>query len=134
MRDKFFPDTPINVSLEYVIIKNGEIIKKRTLLKGGEGESGVIPGYARFHIAKDNRLFVVYYCSGIDENGTQISENRLFQITPDENNKAIKIPFEKPFSMFFTANERGGTPPSDTIDLYGPGNGTELRYAKIKIQ
>ncbi|HGJ67145.1 TPA: hypothetical protein ENS27_17430 [bacterium] len=134
MRDKFFPDTPINVSLEYVIIKNGEIIKKRTLLKGGEGESGVIPGYARFHIAKDNRLFVIYYCSGIDENGTQISENRLLQITPDENNKAIKIPFEKPFGMFFSAIERGGTAPSDTIDLYGQGNGTELRYARIRIQ
>ncbi len=33
MRDKFFPDVPINVSLEYVIIDKGKITDKITLIK-----------------------------------------------------------------------------------------------------
>jgi hypothetical protein len=133
MRDKFFPNVPITISLEYVVIKNGEVVKRKSLLKGGEGASGEIPGYGRFHIAEDGRLFVVYYCSGKDENGNPISENRLLQIMPEGENKPITIPFQKPFGMFFTAIERGGTPPSDIIDLYG-GNGTELRYARVSIR
>ena len=134
MRDKFFPDVPMNTSLEYMVIKDGVVVKRRTLLKGGENASNEVPGYGRFHIAKDGRLFVVYYCSGKDENGDPINENRLLRIMQEENDKPIKIPFQKPFGMFFTAIERGGTPPSDTIDLYGPGSGTELRYARISIK
>lgn len=134
MRDKFFPDVPMTVSLEYVVIKNGKVIKRETLLKGGEGASGEMPGYGRFHIAKDGRLFVIYYCSGKDENGNPISENRLLQIMPNTDSKPITIPFQKPFGMLFTAIDRGGTPPSDTIDIFGPGNGTELRYARVSIK
>jgi len=132
MRDKFFPDTPITISLEYVVLNDGKIIKRKTLFKGGEGASTEIPGYARFHIANDGRLFVVYYCSGKDDKGNSISENRLIQVLPEGDNKSITIPLQKPFGMFFTAIQRGGSKQSDIIDLYGPGSGTEIRYARVK--
>jgi hypothetical protein len=36
--------------------------------------------------------------------------------------------------MFFTATERGGSPPSDQLDLLGTGpNPTTLRYARIHL-
>jgi len=133
MRDKFFPNLPITKSLEYVVINNGEIVKRTTLFKGGEGASTEIPGYARFHISDNGRLFVVYYRSGKDDKGNSISENRLFQVLPEGDNKPITIPLQKPFGMFFTAIQRGGSKQSDVIDLYGPGSGTEIRYARVKI-
>jgi hypothetical protein len=134
MRDKFFPDTPITISLEYVVINDGKIIKRKTLFKGGEGASSEIPGYARFHISSNGKLFAVYYCSGKDEDGKAISENRLVQIIPEGDNKSVTIPLQKPFGMFFTAIQRGGSKPSDVIDLYGPGSGTELRYVRINMK
>ena len=132
MRDKFFPDTPINVSLEYAVIQKGEIVKRITLFKGGEGLSES-PGYARFLLADKNRLFVVYYYSGKDESGNSINENRLIQILPEGDYKPIKIPFQQPFGMFFTAIERGGTAPSNIIDLFGPGRDNSLRYGRIRL-
>ncbi len=117
MRDKFFPDVPITTSLEHIIIKNGEIVKRNTLFKEGAG-------YARFHLASENRLFVVYN-SG--------NENRILQILPEGDHKPISIPLKQPFGMFFTAIERGGTAPSNIIDLFGPERDNSLRYARIKL-
>ena len=126
-----FPDVPITFSLEYIVIEAGKVIKRKTLLKGGEGTSTEIPGYGRFHVSNDGRLFVVYYCSGKDSNGNSISENRLIQV--DGDSKPVLIPLKKPFGMFFTAIQRGGSKQSDVIDLYGPGIGTEIRYARVKM-
>lgn len=126
MRDRFFPDTPMTTSLEYVIVKDGNISERSTLLKSGEGASSEVPGYARFHVAQDGSLFVIYYCSG---NG--ISENRILRIG-DKNPKRLAL--KEPFGMFFTNTERGGSAPSDTIDMLGPGRDQTLRYARIKIR
>jgi len=131
MRDRFFPDTPLVTSLEYVVMSGGDVVKRDTLFKGGEGASSEVPGYARFHVSSDGRLFVIYYCSGSDADGNQIRENRLLQIGHD---KPVRIPLQEPFGMFFTNTERGGSAPSDTIDLFGPGRDQALRYARIKLE
>ena len=134
MRDRFFPDVAMNTSLEYMVIRDGKIVKRSTLLKGGEGASDEIPGNARFHITGDGNLFVIYYCGGRDSKGNAVSENRLLQILP-EIGKPIRLEFEKPFGMFFTATERGGSAPSDVIDLFGSGRSSqELRYARIRLR
>jgi hypothetical protein len=124
MRDRFFPDTSITTSLEHVVIKDGEIVKRNTLFKGGENSSSEVPGYARFHLASNNRLFVIYYLGG---------ENRLLQILPEGNYKPVSISLQKPFGLTFTAIERGGSGPSNIIDLFGPGSENTLRYARIRI-
>lgn len=134
MRDKFFPDVPINVSLEYVVIDKGKIINRITLIKGGEDSSSEIPNYARFHVTKNGKLLVLYYCNDRDSNGNTISENRLMQIFPELSKKSQKINFKEPFRMFFTAIERGGTFPSDIIDIFGSGSGNSLRYARIDLK
>ena len=42
---------------------------------------------------------------------------------------------EEPFSTFFTAAERGGSGPSDVLDLFGTGRDPgALRYARIRLR
>ncbi len=33
-----------------------------------------------------------------------------------------------------TTTERGGSAPSDIVDLFGPGHDQTLRYARIKLE
>jgi hypothetical protein len=134
MRDRFFPDTPINVSLEYVVLKEGEKIERKTLLKGGESASSEMPGNARFHITPDDRLLVIYYCHGKDESGKGLNENRILQVLPEITNP-VRIDFQEPLGTFFTAIQRGGSEPSDTIHLFGSGrDGQVLRYARVRLR
>jgi hypothetical protein len=125
MRDKFFPNVPITTSLEYVVIKNGEIVRRRTLIESIEGKSDELPSYARFHVSSNGRLFVLYSCG-------RKGQNKIMEITENGHGEPILIPLRKPFGMFFTAIERGGSKPSDIIDIYGPGEGTVIRYARVR--
>ncbi|MDA1190428.1 MAG: hypothetical protein O3A46_01950 [Candidatus Poribacteria bacterium] len=122
MRDKFFPDTPLTNSLEYVVVKDGAIIEHRTLTKGGEGESGESVGMARFHATADGELHVVYYANG---------RNALMRV---RDGAITELPLKQAFSTFFTAAERGGSKPSNTLDLFGVTNrGDTLQYARIRL-
>lgn len=122
LRDKFFSDMPLVTSLEYCAVKEGEIIKQLTLLKGGEGISGDIPSYGRFHVTGDGRLLLIYLAGG---------ENKLMQVLPKKG-EPVTIPLDEPFSTFFTNTERGGSAPSKTIDLFGTGRKPHiLRYARV---
>jgi len=135
LRDKFFPDKRITTSLEHAVLRHGEVVRRSTLVKRGEGESSEIPGNARFHATGDGRLFVVYYCGGKDREGKTLSENRLLQVLPEKWPKPIPLPLEHPFTTFFTAAERGGSPPSNVIDLFGSGHQPRtLRYARIRLR
>ncbi|MCZ6678106.1 MAG: hypothetical protein O7E52_12735, partial [Candidatus Poribacteria bacterium] len=97
--------------------------------------SSEMPGNARFQATDDGRLFVIYYCGGRTAAGEGISENRLLQILPaQEEFQAVRIDLKEPFYTFFTATERGGSAPSRTIDLFGVGrDSTTLRYARVKL-
>ncbi len=128
IRDKFFPNIPIETMLEYMIIENGKVIRKTTLVKNIEGGSNEeLPGYARFHISNDGRLYVLYYCS-------KKGQNKIMEVTENGHSEPILIPLKKPFGMFFTAIERGGSKPSDIIDIYGPGENTIIRYARVRLE
>jgi hypothetical protein len=124
MRDKFFPDQPLTTALEYCVLKEGEITARATLVEGGEGLSNEAPGNARFHATADGRLFVIYYANG---------GNKLLRVLPSRQDP-VHIPLEEPFHIFFTATERGGSAPSDTLDLFGIGQDSLiLRYARIQL-
>lgn len=134
MRDRFFPDEKITTSLEYAVLRCGQVIHRSTLLKGGEGERGEVPGNARFH-ATEGRLYIVYYCEGEDEAGNLLSENRILQILPVKETSPLRIPLKHPLTTFFTAAERGGSLPSNVIDLFGAGHEPNtLRYARVRLR
>ncbi|MBD3182203.1 hypothetical protein GF312_07920 [Candidatus Poribacteria bacterium] len=135
MRERFFPEVPMQVSLEYAVLQEGKIINRDTLFKGGEGASELMPGYSRFHIDANGNLWIMYYCSGKDEDGIQVSENRLLKLFPEKSEKPVSIGFQHPFGSFFTAIQRGGSVPSDVIDIFGPGSKPkELKYARVRIK
>jgi hypothetical protein len=47
----------------------------------------------------------------------------------------VPIALREPFSTFFTATERGGSRPSDLLDLFGVGQDAQtLRYARVRLR
>lgn len=124
LRDRFFPNVPLQTRLVHAVVREGDLVEKTTLLKGGEEASLQIPVYARFHAFEEGNVSVIVSLRGsVAENGVLWSDGSF-----------LRIPLEKPFGTFFTATERGGSLPSRTLDLYGPGDGSAIRYARVEVQ
>jgi hypothetical protein len=136
LRAKFFPSEKQSHSLNYAVLRKGAVVSRRTLLTAEEGKSNERPGRGRFQITSDNRLFVFFYVSGSNASGKGISENRLLEILPDGSvGSAVTVPLKKPFTDFFTATVRAGSPPSKTLELLGTrqGSNATISYARIRI-
>jgi hypothetical protein len=137
LRQKFFPGEKLTYALKHCVVHSGKVVAQDTLAIGGERASGEIPGVARFHATDDGRLYVFYYCSGKDASGNPISENRIMEILPGgRRGQPVKVPLKQPFTSFFTATERGGSPPSKTLDVLGqcPGEPLTMRCARIRLR
>ena len=136
LRQKFFPNEKQSHCLKYAVVRQGKVLLRRTLLAAEEGSSNEQPGRGRFHVTPDGRLLVFFYVNGSDASGQRISENRLLEIRPNGVvGKSVRVPLEKPFTSFFTATVRAGTPPSNALELLGTreGTGTTISYARIKV-
>jgi hypothetical protein len=135
MRDRFFPGTPLTVSLEHAVVERGKVVSRATLAKGGEGAEPVAPGYARFHASARGKLHVVAYFSGTDAQGRSVSENRLMALSRSGKvERSWRIPLAHPFTAFMTATERAGSPRSDVLDLLGTTVGKEgISYAAVRL-
>jgi len=134
IRDRFFPGQEITTTLEHVELARGKVIRRTTLVSGGEKAREACQ-YARFHATADGTLWVVERISGSRPDGSSLHENRVFAIRPDQaRTKPIPLALATPFSTFFTATERGGSRPSDVLDLFGIGaDGETLRYARVRM-
>ncbi len=94
------------------------------------------PHFARFHVSKAGRLFVLCYVSGKDTSGQAMAENRIFELLTDGTiTKPVTVPLAHPFVNFFTATVRAGSPSSDTIDILGQpaGQPNTIAYAQIAL-
>jgi len=101
--------------------------------RGKPGEVGSSP---RFQVTPDNRLFVLCYVSGTGANGKAVAENRLMEIlSGGEIGAPVAVPFRKSFTSYFTATIRGGSPPSQTLELLGHRQGEpgKLSYARVRL-
>jgi hypothetical protein len=135
LRDRFFPDLKIRTTLEHAQVRDGRVVTRETLLAGGEGMAET-PRYARFHATADGKLFVVFSLTGSTPERGAFRENRLLQLLPGKE-KAASVPLglREPFTTFFTATERGGSRPSDLLDLFGVAqDGQTLRYARVRLR
>jgi hypothetical protein len=136
LREKFFPGEKQSHSLNHAVIRKGTVLSRRILLAAEEGKSNERPGRGRFHITPENRLFVFYYVQGADASGRAVSENRILEILADGSaTDATGVPLIKPFTEFYTATVRAGSPPSRTLELLGVRQGlaATISYARIKI-
>ncbi len=136
LRAKFFPDAKQSHSLNYAVVRDGQIVARRTLLLAEEGGANEIAGAARFQVTPDNRLFVFYYVNGTDPRGNPVSENRLLELQPGGMaGESVTVPMKHPLTNYFTATVRGGSPPSSTLDLLGTraGAANTMSYARIRL-
>jgi hypothetical protein len=131
LRAKFFPDAKQSNAINYAVVRDGKVVLRRTLMLAEEGKPGEVGSSPRFQVTPDNRLFVICYASG-----KAVAENRLMEIRPGgEVGAAVAVPFKKPFTAYFTATVRGGSPASPTLELLGQRAGSPLTisYARVKL-
>jgi hypothetical protein len=136
LRAKFFPEAKQSHSINYAVVRKGKIAFRRALFLAEEGVHTEIASAPRFQVTADNRLFVVVYVHGRGKDGKGVSENRLLELDREGEiiNRAT-IGFSKPFTSYFTATPRGGSPPSRVLELLGQraGDSSAISYARVKL-
>ena len=134
IRDKYFPGQAMTINLEYVVVKNGKVVSKKTLAQSLQDSTGFKPSFARFHISSDKKLHVIAAGTGIDK-GKRTFGNYIGKIPAGKGKPVFeRIGLKHPFGSFFTSTPRGGSKPSDVIDLFGiADDGPNLRYARIRV-
>jgi hypothetical protein len=134
IRDKYFPGHPMTISLEYIMVKDGRVMSKRTLAQTPQTATGFEPSFARFHISAEGKIHVIAAGTRIDK-GKRTFGNYIGIIPPGKGRPAFQhIKLKHPFGSFFTNTPRGGSKPSDLIDLFGiADDGPNLRYARIRV-
>jgi hypothetical protein len=131
LRSKFFPEARQSHALNYAVVRNGQVTQRRALALAEEGGSGQVPGQGRFQVTADGRLFVVFYLGG-----PGVSENRVLELQRDgTSGEAVRVPLKQPFTEFFSATPRAGSPLSSTVELLGHRAGSPLTvsYARIRL-
>ncbi|MGB2806239.1 MAG: hypothetical protein WBC22_00755, partial [Sedimentisphaerales bacterium] len=130
-----FPGQAMIAYLEYVVVKDGKVLSRKTLAETGQGSKGLEPSYGRFHISSNGKLWVIAAGTGID--GTKRTfGNYIGRILPGQSRPVfVRIDLKHPFGTFFTNTPRGGSEPSDVIDLFGiADDNPNLRYARIHLK
>lgn len=136
LRKEFFAGEKQSHALNYAVVRDGKVTSRRTLLLAEEGGANEIPSRGRLQPTPDGRLFVFYYVSGTTADGKRVSENRLVELLPDgSSGPQVRVPLKQPFTEYFTATVRAGSPPSKILDVLGPraGSGQAIGYARIRL-
>lgn len=131
IRDAYFPGQPMTVHLEYVLVKDGSVISRRTLAETPASGQGIVPGYGRFHVGIAGKLYVVM--AGTTEN---VFANFVGRI-PERGQSVrwARLALKHPFQTFFTNTPRGGSKPGEAIDLFGiADDSSRLRYAAVRLR
>ena len=135
IRDKYFPGQAMTAQLEYVVGKGDRVVLSRTLAQTSQGPAGLEPSFGRFHISSAGVLHVIVAGTAV-EGGQRTFGNYLGRVLPGEGETRLeRIALEHPFHSFLTNTPRGGSKPSDVIDIFGIADDSRnLRYARIRIQ
>lgn len=136
LRDPFFPDTPILRFLKHGILRGGELVSVTTLVEGGEGYEGR-PHWGRFHIGADGRMYLLYTWWVYPSSEGAGNHTMIAEILPDGSlSEATEIPLACPLgARFMVASPRGGTQPSDVIDVVDTiwADEAPVRYVSIVL-
>lgn len=136
LREKFFPREEQSYALQYAVLRDGNVVLRKTLLESSETNPGVVCSFARFHVTPDHRLFVFCYAEDVAAEGGSERGNRLFEIVEDGQPGAmVAVPLQSPLTSFYTATPRAGSAPSWTLDLLGTaaGSPTAVRYVRLTL-
>ncbi len=137
LQARFFPDATQSHGIYYAQLRRDTVVARQTLVLSVAGSSGEVPSWPRFQVTPDQRLFVCYYVSGTGTDGKPISENRLLELGANGTAQPpVRLPLEHPMDRYFTTTPRGGSLPSDTLELLGTRAGSPLTvsYARVRLQ
>ena len=138
IRDRFFPGEPVVNSLEYLEIKDGEILSRQALAASTEDDDDDRPELARFHVTPSGDLYLL---ASFTPRGSTSSQgaSRRYRLARLAAEGAVSqwmdVPFQHPIAgTFLTNTVRGGSAPSDVIDMVGMRGGTPntMGYARIR--
>lgn len=131
LREAFFPETQQRFSLESALIRNGHIVRRSTILEGGEGLGSQRPGEARFHITPRGRVLIFCY---IGNPRAGQSGNYIIEALADGTySSPVPIDLAKPLTRFFTSTPRAGSEPSRYLDVLG-NSGNTMRYVRMRLE
>ncbi len=135
IRDRYFPGQKVSAHLEYMVVKEGKVVSRRTLAESPSDTPGLAPTYARLHVAPGGKLYCFGAGSMLDENGKPVSGNFIARIPADASRPTFtRVAMQRPFGSFFTTTPRGGSKPSDRIELFGIADDhPNLRYASVRV-
>ena len=135
LRARFYPAEKQRRTLNYAVVRDGQVTERRILASSGEEQPGETVEAARFQVAPGDRLFVVYYAYGSAAGGKPFNGNRVLEILPDgSRSEAVTVPLQNPFTNFMTASWRGGSEPSALLDVFGTTvAGPGMYYARIQL-
>jgi hypothetical protein len=136
LRERFFPSARQRYTLEYAVVQGTEVIMRQTLIEGGDGLGGLVPGLGRFHVTPSGTLYVFCYVGGADDEGRAVSANWLLRLgrNGEELGRWV-VPLTYPLSSFFVAGPRSGSTPSEALDILGEAPyllGETIRYARVR--
>lgn len=139
IRDRFFPGEPVVNSLEYLTIKDGEVLSRSTLATATEDDTADRPELARFHVTPSGDVYILASFTPSGATGAQGARwvYRLARLTAEGTvSEWIDVPFKHPIAgTFLTNTVRGGSAPSDIIDMVGmrPEAPNTMGYARVRI-
>jgi len=134
LRDKYFPGAPMKSHLLHVTVRKGRVLSRRVLAETPSGENGIEPAFARFHVAADGQLHVILAGTPIENGQRGVFANFIAAAGGRRPPRWNRLSLEHPLRVFFTNTPRGGSAPSDTIDLFGIANDSpNLRYARVQM-
>jgi len=135
IRERFFPEVRLTVSLNHGILRGGTLVECQTLCEGDVDAGEQVPLWGRFHITPDNRLFVYYSIGAYDRFARDSTANYLVEVTGQLPSPPVEVRLEQPLhGAFMTATPRGGSPTSNTLDLLGTGSDPQtVRYVRMSI-
>lgn len=131
LRETFFPETRQRYSLESAVVRNGQVIRRTTILEGGEGLGSQRPGDARIHVTPQGRVLI--FCH-IGNNRAGQAGNYIIEALADGTySRPESIDLAKPITRFFTSTPRAGNEPSIYLDVLG-NSGNTMRYIRIRLE
>jgi hypothetical protein len=131
MRDRFFPDVPLTVSLEHCVVEKGRVVSERTLLSAEDERGREVAVWARLHAVSKDRLVAI-----VSTVASGRYRMRAVEVWPEFGGAdGAAIAMEYPMVNFMTAAERGGSLPSARVDVMGQaaGQSNRIRYALIEL-
>jgi hypothetical protein len=137
LREKFFPGETQRHQLNFVVLKDGKELARRTVMEVVEGTPGPQASAPRFQVTPDGRVFLFCCVTLPGEGQDRAQENRVYEIGKDGScGEGVKVPLSVPFTSYFTATTRGGSPLSNTIELFGhqAGKRGTMSYARIRLE